>query len=80
MTTDRPYRRPLTEAQVRAEVVRCRGTQFDPGIADHLLASPLWTSLFAPESNDRTLAPLSVISQSKTRPVRGTIRRALKGA
>ena len=26
MTTDRPYRRPLTEAQVRAEVLRCRGT------------------------------------------------------
>ena len=30
MTTDRPYRRPLTEAQVRAEVIRCRETKFDP--------------------------------------------------
>jgi hypothetical protein len=47
MTTDRPYRRPLTEAQVRAEVVRCRGTQFDPQIADRLLSSSLWASLFS---------------------------------
>ena len=53
MTTERPYRGPLTEAQVRSEVMRCRGTQFDPEMADRLLASPLWPSLFAPESNDR---------------------------
>ncbi|HYD54631.1 MAG TPA: HD-GYP domain-containing protein, partial [Gemmatimonadaceae bacterium] len=37
MTTERPYRGPLSEAQVRAEVLRCRGTQFDPMIADKLL-------------------------------------------
>lgn len=48
MTTERPYRAPLTEAQVRAEIVRCRGTQFDPMIADKLLSSPLWTTLFTP--------------------------------
>lgn len=47
MTTERPYRRPLTENEVRAEVVRCRGTQFDPVIADQLLSSPLWMALFA---------------------------------
>jgi HD-GYP domain-containing protein (c-di-GMP phosphodiesterase class II) len=47
MTTERPYRRPLSEAQVRAEVVRCRGTQFDPQIADRLLSSALWASLFS---------------------------------
>jgi putative nucleotidyltransferase with HDIG domain len=47
MTTERPYRRPLTEAQVRAEIVRCRGTQFDPQIADRLLSSALWASLFS---------------------------------
>jgi hypothetical protein len=67
MTTERPYRRPLTEAQVRAEVVRCRGTQFDPGIADRLLASALWSTLFAPASNERTIAPLAVVGQSTTR-------------
>jgi putative nucleotidyltransferase with HDIG domain len=47
MTTERPYRRPLTELEVRGEVVRCRGSQFDPVIADRLLSSPLWTSLFS---------------------------------
>jgi putative nucleotidyltransferase with HDIG domain len=46
MTTERPYRRPLTEIAVRAEIVRCRGTQFDPQFADRLLSSPLWPSLF----------------------------------
>jgi putative nucleotidyltransferase with HDIG domain len=47
MTTERPYRLPLTEAQVKAEVIRCRGTQFDPFIADRLLSSALWPALFA---------------------------------
>jgi putative nucleotidyltransferase with HDIG domain len=50
MTTERPYRAPLTEAQVRAEIVRCRGSQFDPAIADKLLSSPLWRLLFASSS------------------------------
>ena len=80
MTTDRPYRRPLTEAQVRAEVVRCRGTQFDPGIADRLLASPLWITLFAPASNERSIAPISIVSPAKANRLRGPIARALKGA
>jgi HD-GYP domain-containing protein (c-di-GMP phosphodiesterase class II) len=47
MTTERPYRAPLTEAQVRAEIIRCRETQFDPRITDRLLSSPLWTSIFS---------------------------------
>jgi hypothetical protein len=46
MTTERPYRAPLTEGQVRAEVIRCRLSQFDPQIADQLLSSPLWTTIF----------------------------------
>jgi putative nucleotidyltransferase with HDIG domain len=51
MTTERPYRAPLSEAQVRAEVIRCRGTQFDPAITDRLLSSTLWSSLFAGDGN-----------------------------
>jgi putative nucleotidyltransferase with HDIG domain len=46
MTSERPYRRPLSEAEVRAEIVRCRGRQFDPVIADRLLASGAWKTLF----------------------------------
>jgi len=37
MTSERPYRKPLTESEVRSELVRCRGTQFDPTITDKLL-------------------------------------------
>jgi hypothetical protein len=74
MTTDRPYRRPLTEVQVRAEVLRCRGTQFDPGLADKLLASALWQTLFTPTSNERSIAPIAVVGQSEKRANRGDIK------
>jgi putative nucleotidyltransferase with HDIG domain len=33
MTSHRPYRRPMSLAQARAEVARCAGGQFDPAIA-----------------------------------------------
>ncbi|MDQ6888225.1 MAG: HD-GYP domain-containing protein [Gemmatimonadota bacterium] len=48
MTTDRPYRKALGSSDVRAEFIRCRGTQFDPEICDRLLASPLFDLLFVP--------------------------------
>jgi putative nucleotidyltransferase with HDIG domain len=70
MTTERPYRGPLTESQVRSEVMRCRGTQFDPDIADRLLASALWPSLFAPASNDPSIAPLAIVGKIPTRQPR----------
>jgi len=73
MTTERPYRRPLTSSQVRAEVIRCRGTQFDPGIADQLLASALWTTLFAPANEETDIAPLKVVPQSASRSTRHTL-------
>jgi putative nucleotidyltransferase with HDIG domain len=48
MTTARPYRGPLSEEVVRAEIVRRRGEQFDPAIADSILSSPIWRQLFVP--------------------------------
>jgi putative nucleotidyltransferase with HDIG domain len=48
MTTKRPYRGPLGEEAVRAELIRCRGRQFDPTIADRLLESDFWKSMFPP--------------------------------
>jgi len=48
MTTARPYRGPLGEEVVRAEIVRRRGEQFDPQIADAILSSPVWKQLFVP--------------------------------
>lgn len=65
MTTERPYRRPLTETQVRSELVRCRATQFDPGITDQLLASPLYPTLFAPSSDTQPLIPLVVVQGAR---------------
>ncbi|MEO8631601.1 MAG: HD domain-containing phosphohydrolase, partial [Betaproteobacteria bacterium] len=68
MTTVRPYRGPLQEADVRSEIVRCRGKQFDPEIADRLLTSDFWKSLFPPAER-RTLTPrfLSLISNASGR-------------
>jgi len=37
MTSERPYRKALTEEAACAEVERCRGTQFDPEVADAFL-------------------------------------------
>jgi hypothetical protein len=46
MMSDRPYRAALTPLQVRAELVRMRGQQFDPEICDALMNNPLWQELF----------------------------------
>lgn len=37
MLSDRPYRKALTVDHVRAELLRCSGTQFDPRIVDIIL-------------------------------------------
>ena len=82
MTTERPYRRPLTEQQVRAEIVRCRGTQFDPQITDRLLSSALWASLFS--SPEIAAAPVrtkfSIISSSPRTVNSESPARAVNGA
>jgi putative nucleotidyltransferase with HDIG domain len=78
MTTERPYRAPLTEAQVRAEVIRCRSSQFDPQITDQLLSSPLWTSIFASPNVDPSRSRPAVSLLRKT-PLAVAVTRA-KGA
>jgi len=37
ITSDRPYRRARAYVDARAEVLRCRGTQFDPTVVDGFL-------------------------------------------
>jgi len=80
MTTERPYRGPLSEAQVRSELIRCRATQFDPSITDRLLASPLWPTLFTPTANETSIAPLTVVSSSGVRPLRQNPKQTARGA
>ncbi|HBI52626.1 MAG TPA: two-component system response regulator, partial [Ruminococcaceae bacterium] len=37
MTSRRPYQALRPQAEVRAEIIRCKGTQFDPVIADAMV-------------------------------------------
>jgi HD-GYP domain-containing protein (c-di-GMP phosphodiesterase class II) len=72
MTSERPYRRTLSEEEVRAEIVRCRGTQFDPTIADQILSGPVWRLLFAPTPVDSAAVKsgLSLMTPARTAGVR----------
>ncbi len=38
MTTDRPYRKRLSIDAAKAELIRCRSTQFDPKVVDSFIA------------------------------------------
>jgi putative nucleotidyltransferase with HDIG domain len=61
MTSERSYRRPLSEGEVRAEIVRCRGRQFDPIIADCLLSAGVWKTLFAEEKKSSARRRLALV-------------------
>lgn len=69
MTTDRPYRAALDATSVRKELIRFRGTQFDPQICDALLRSPEYSKLFAPPDGASE-------EWSNRTPERGTVLRA----
>jgi HD-GYP domain-containing protein (c-di-GMP phosphodiesterase class II) len=69
MTTDRPYRAALDATSVRKELLRFRGTQFDPQICDALLRSSEYSKLFAPASGSVEEWPLRT-------PERGSVLRA----
>lgn len=63
MTSERPYRRALTATEVRAELVRCRGRQFDPSLVDKLLERSAWEKLFAPPRDEARFAGLSIVAR-----------------
>ncbi len=69
MTTDRPYRAALDAPAVRKELLRFRGTQFDPGICDALLRSPDYSKLFPS-------AGVETAGWVHTTPERGSVLRA----
>jgi HD-GYP domain-containing protein (c-di-GMP phosphodiesterase class II) len=37
MTTDRPYKEKMTFDDARKELIRCKGTQFDPEVVKAML-------------------------------------------
>jgi putative nucleotidyltransferase with HDIG domain len=47
ITSDRPYRKACSFDAARAEILRCSGTQFDPGVVEVFLKIPneLWQEL-----------------------------------
>jgi HD-GYP domain-containing protein (c-di-GMP phosphodiesterase class II) len=55
MITDRPYRKALGETEVREELAKHRGTQFDPAICDMLLASPQFARIFDPSDSGQAI-------------------------
>jgi putative nucleotidyltransferase with HDIG domain len=61
MTSERPYRRPLGEQEVCAELAKCKGKQFDPRIADQLLTAGVWKTLFG-EAKSRSKTKLELVS------------------
>jgi putative nucleotidyltransferase with HDIG domain len=61
MTSERPYRQPLSEADVCAELVRCRGKQFDPEITDRLLTAGVWKTLLG-EAKSRGPKKLELVA------------------
>jgi putative nucleotidyltransferase with HDIG domain len=67
MTSERPYRRPLTEADVCAELTRLRGKQFDPVITDRLLTAGVWKTLFG-EAKNRGPKKLELVVTSHAQP------------
>ena len=71
MTTDRPYRKALGESEVRAELVRMRGRQFDPAICDALLASPLYHLLFTGEDakSTKSITQIFDLPRRKSTPI-----------
>lgn len=61
MTSERPYRRALTALEVRAELVRCRGKQFDPALVDRLLERSAWEKLFVPARDEARYPRLAIV-------------------
>lgn len=61
MTTIRPYRDALSEADVKAELLKLRGQQFDPLVVDTLLDSPEWEQIFTPAHRSAQTRGLSLL-------------------
>jgi putative nucleotidyltransferase with HDIG domain len=67
MTTARPYRPTLSSAEVRAEIVRCRGSQFDPSLVDRLLSSPSWRTIIGPDPDVARFGEIGLVTGSSKR-------------
>jgi putative nucleotidyltransferase with HDIG domain len=62
MTSERPYRRAMTGLEVKAELIRCRGRQFDPTLVDKLLDRVAWEKLFGPSRDQAQFSGLAIVA------------------
>jgi putative nucleotidyltransferase with HDIG domain len=76
MTTDRPYRKRLSLDLVIAELQKCKGTQFDPKLADVAISSLTVRTLIAGASQDPGSADATPTSTKKITLLRKGIWRA----
>jgi putative nucleotidyltransferase with HDIG domain len=76
MTTDRPYRKRLDVEVVIAELQKCKGSQFDPKLADVTTSSLSVRTLIAGTTHDADNADLSPISSKKITLLRKGIWKA----
>lgn len=67
MTSDRPYRAAMTEREVRSELEKFKGIQFDPEICDRLLLSPAFQLLFAADRPDSGSFAVRAMPESSNR-------------
>lgn len=59
LVTDRPYRSALSPQDVRAELVRCRGSQFDPTVCDAVLSADTWRLVFPSSVDSQGTVPIT---------------------
>jgi HD-GYP domain-containing protein (c-di-GMP phosphodiesterase class II) len=64
MTSTRPYRRGLTQEEVRVEIEKWSGQQFDPEIAVLLLNSRSWSTLMEPVESDSSRCEIRIVTGS----------------
>jgi putative nucleotidyltransferase with HDIG domain len=64
MTSDRPYRRAISFAAAKEEIVRCAGSQFDPQIVELFLAIPHKTWHELRSATEKSAAGGSATEQS----------------
>lgn len=67
MTSDRPYRKALGEAEVRSELSKFRGKQFDPEICDILVTSTQFARIFDSEDSGKVQSLTQIFDRVRRR-------------
>lgn len=67
MTTDRPYRKAMGEIEVRSELRKFRGTQFDPEICDALVVAPDFARIFDMDDSGTARSITSILDLVRKR-------------